>query len=216
MSLTCFGGNFSFPQSVPLKKSFSRSFEAVCDQLENVVAKQALVLMVVAINQSWKIPIAYFLISSMSGAERENLIQESLSRLHEIEVRIVSLTCDGPSQNIAMIRELGAKLDTMDMKPDFFHPEAPTQKVHVLLDPCQILKLLRNVFSTVGVLFREDGQQIRWQYIEELHKLQEKEGLHLGKKLEMATRQQTSTSVFYTEETHLQFHHLLQKCDVCL
>ncbi|KAJ4920936.1 hypothetical protein JOQ06_016531, partial [Pogonophryne albipinna] len=61
-----------------------------------------------------------------------------------------------------------------------------TQKIYVILDPCHMLKLLRNVFSTVGVLVREDGQQIMWKYIEELHKLQEKEGLRLGNKLKMA------------------------------
>ncbi|KAI4794159.1 hypothetical protein KUCAC02_032237 [Chaenocephalus aceratus] len=38
-----------------------------------------------------------------------------------------------------------------------------------------MLKLLRSVFSTVGVLVREDDQQLMWKYIEELHKLQEKE-----------------------------------------
>ncbi|KAL1277059.1 hypothetical protein QQF64_023732 [Cirrhinus molitorella] len=155
-------------------------------EIENVVATQALVLMVVAINESWKIPIAYFLINSMTGSERASIIRESLVRLHTIGVRVVSLTCDGPSQNLAMIRELGANLDIMDMRPYFLHPEDHTQKVHVLLDPCHMLKLLRNVFSTVEVLVREDGQQIRWRYIEELHKLQEKEGLRLGNKLKMA------------------------------
>ena len=49
-----------------------------------------------------------------------------------------------------------------------------------------MLKRLRNVLSTVEVLVREDGQQIKWQYIEELNKLQEKEGLRLGNKLKMA------------------------------
>ncbi|KAI4811275.1 hypothetical protein KUCAC02_014188 [Chaenocephalus aceratus] len=53
-------------------------------------------------------------------------------------------------------------------------------------------ELLRNVFSTVGVLVREDGQQIMWKYIEELHKLQEKEGLRLGNKLKMAHIQWTN------------------------
>ena len=154
-------------------------------EMENVVATQALVLMVVAINESWKILIAYFLINSMTGAERANLIRESLFRLHEIGVRVVSLTCDGPSQNISMIRELGVNLDIMDMRSYFIHPQDNTQKVFVLLDPCHMLKLLRNVLSTVEVLVREDGQQIKWQYIEELHKLQEKEGLRLGNKLKM-------------------------------
>ncbi len=61
-----------------------------------------------------------------------------------------------------------------------------THKKFMLLDPCHMLKLLRNVFSTVEDLVREDGQQIRWRYIEELHKLQGKEGLRLGNKLKMA------------------------------
>ncbi|KAL2085045.1 hypothetical protein ACEWY4_020563 [Coilia grayii] len=155
-------------------------------EIENVVATQALVLMVVAINGSWKIPIAYFLINSMTGAERANVIRESLVRLHAIGVQVVSLTCDGPSQNFSMIRELGAELDIMDMRPYFYHPQEQTQKIHVLLDPCHMIKLLRNVYSTAGVLTRDDGQEIKWQYIEELHKLQEKEGLRLGNKLRLA------------------------------
>ncbi len=43
-------------------------------EIENVVATQALVFMVVAINESRKIPIAYFLISSMTGPERASII----------------------------------------------------------------------------------------------------------------------------------------------
>lgn len=35
-----------------------------CGEIENVVATQALVLLVIAINESWKIPIAYFLINN--------------------------------------------------------------------------------------------------------------------------------------------------------
>lgn len=112
-------------------------------ELENVVATQALVLMVVAINESWKIPIAYFLINSMTAKERANVVRESLVRLHAIGVRVISLTCDGPSQNLAMIKELGANLDILDMRSYFLRPEDHTQKVHVLLDPCHMLKLLQ-------------------------------------------------------------------------
>ena len=155
-------------------------------EMENTVASQAFVIMVVAINESWKIPIAYFMISSLTGAERANIIRESLSHLHAIGVKVVSLTCDGPSQNFTMIQELGAKINITNMSPHFLHPEDQTQKVHVLLDPCHMLKLIRNAFSTAEVLETENGKQIRWQYIEELHKLQEKEGLRLGNKLRMA------------------------------
>lgn len=36
-------------------------------EIDNTLATQALVLMVVAVNESWKIPIAYFLITGMDG-----------------------------------------------------------------------------------------------------------------------------------------------------
>lgn len=54
-------------------------------EIENVVATQALVLLVIAINESYQQP------------ERASIIRESLVRLHAIGVRVVSLTCDGPS-----------------------------------------------------------------------------------------------------------------------
>lgn len=127
-------------------------------EIENVVATQALVLMVVAINESWNIPTAHFLINSMTGEERTNMFRESLIRLHAIGVRVVSLTCDGPSQNFAMMKALGVSLNLRGMKSFFFHPLDPDQNVHVPLDPCHLIKLLLNIFSTVGVLVREDGQ----------------------------------------------------------
>ncbi|KAK1899550.1 Centromere protein O [Dissostichus eleginoides] len=58
-----------------------------------------------------------------------------------------------------------------------------------LLKVSHLKVLKRRVLSVevgeIGVLVREDGQQIMWKYIEELHKLQEKEGLRLGNKLKM-------------------------------
>ena len=61
------------------------------------VAKDALVIMAVALNDSWKIPCGYFLINGLTGDERANLIQSCIERLYDIGVIVVSLTCDGPS-----------------------------------------------------------------------------------------------------------------------
>ncbi|XP_071384885.1 DNA transposase THAP9 [Centroberyx affinis] len=148
-------------------------------------AKDALVLMVVAINESWKIPVAYFLIDGLTGEERANIINECLQRLHGIGVRTVSLTCDGPSCHFAMLRALGAKLDVHDMRSSFPHPADPSQVVHVVLDVCHMLKLLRNALAEGGTLQTPTGK-ISWQYLQDLNKLQETEGLRLGNKLKMA------------------------------
>lgn len=63
-------------------------------------AKNALVVMVVSLDSNWKIPIGYFLIDGIDATTNAGLISESLTRLHEIGVTVVSLTLDGPLRSI--------------------------------------------------------------------------------------------------------------------
>ena len=79
------------------------------------VAKDALVIM--ALNDSWKIPCGYFLINGLTEDERANLIQSCIERLYDVGVIVVSLTCDGPSCHFSMLRHLGACLDPENIDP---------------------------------------------------------------------------------------------------
>ena len=74
------------------------------------VAKDTLVFMAVSANDSWKMPLGYFLIDGLSGEERANLVNECFCRLHDSGVRAVSLTCDGPSCHFAMMKSLGVNM----------------------------------------------------------------------------------------------------------
>ena len=67
------------------------------------VATEALVFMVVALNDNWKIPVAYFMIDGMNGVERANLVKQCLLKLHDFGVSVKTLTCDGPSCNFSMM-----------------------------------------------------------------------------------------------------------------
>ena len=135
-------------------------------------ATEAMVLMAVAVTETWKIPVAYFLVDGLSGKERANLIEECLRRLKETGVETLSLTCDGPPCNFAMLRELGANLNIEHLDPSFPNPADPEEEVHCMLDVCHMVKLIRNAFGS-GLIFKTpDGDTIRWQYVEELVKLQ--------------------------------------------
>jgi hypothetical protein len=150
------------------------------------VAKDALVLMVVGINSGWKLPIAYFLIDGMTGAEKANIVSEALQKLYEVGVVVPSITCDGPASHLAMFKQLGVDLMSTPLQPSFPHPSDPVSKVHVLLDPCHMLKLLRNAWADAGIFKNSEGKSIEWRFVEELHKRQEKEGFHLANKLRSA------------------------------
>ena len=170
-------------------KSFLGYVDLGCDVNDDdssPVAKNALVLMVVALNESWKVPCGYFLVDSLTGKERANLVSQCIQRLYDIGVVVVSLTCDGPSCHFAMLVALGALLKIPDLFPYFPHPSDPTQKIYVLFDVCHMLKLVRNTLADKGVLKDGEGQCISWHFLVELHKLQEKEGLRLGNKVRAA------------------------------
>lgn len=73
------------------------------------IAKEAIVFMIVSVNDNWKIPIGFFLINGLTAKERANLVKECLHFLSESEAEIVSLTFDGNASNIAMAKELRSK-----------------------------------------------------------------------------------------------------------
>ena len=90
-------------------------------------ASNALVFMLVALNDRWKVPVAYFLINGLSGKEQANLVTQCL--LNDIGAEVVSLTCDGPSAHLTMLHELGAIVTTNNVQPPFPHPANPEKKV---------------------------------------------------------------------------------------
>lgn len=157
-----------------------------CSDMSSV-AREAFVIMAVAINSNWKVPLGYFLIDGLSGEERANIVRSCFEHLHDCGVIARSLTCDGPACNFAMFRSLGANLnaESSDFRPSFHHPRTH-QSVYIIFDPCHMLKLVRNCLADTHVLVDPDGEPIRWSYIVHLHNLQEQEGLRLGNKVRSA------------------------------
>lgn len=149
----------------------------------NVLAKEVFVLMLVCINGSWKIPLGYFLTDSLSGDQKSSIVTQCIKLAEETGVKIVSLTCDGPTSNITMGKMLGCSFEFPEIKTTF---QVTDHNIHFFLDPCHMIKLVRNTFGDRKMLIDGDGRYIKWEYIQKLNELQESEGLHLGNKLRRA------------------------------
>ena len=67
---------------------------AVKDDDSAPIAKDALVFMVVGVNETWKVPVGYFFIDGLSGKERANLVKLCIKKLHDVGVEVISLICD--------------------------------------------------------------------------------------------------------------------------
>ena len=94
--------------------------------------------------------------------------------------------CDGPTSHQSMLKFLGAQLLPGNLQAYFQHPCDPKAKIYIFLDAGHMIKLVRNTMSDWKVLKDKDGNTIMWQFVEELHKLQESDGLHLANRLRSA------------------------------
>jgi hypothetical protein len=74
------------------------------------LATEALTFMLVAVNDSFNVPVGYFLIDGLGGIERANLVNQCLSKLHDVGGIVASLTFDGAAQNLSMVTDLVCNL----------------------------------------------------------------------------------------------------------
>lgn len=145
-------------------------------------AKNALVFMLVSLNDHWKVPIGYFLIDSLGGEERASLLNKSLELIYDTGVIVHSLTFDGASVNFSMCTNLGANFELGEtFKPYITHP-VTKEKVFCFLDPCHALKLVRNTLGEKLIL-RCNEKKIYWDDIVSLQKIEGREGLKAATKL---------------------------------
>jgi hypothetical protein len=70
----------------------------------------------------------------------------STRKLSEIDVKIISLTCDGPSCHLTIFKVLGGNMDLEQPQPWFKHPEFPLE-INIILDICHMLQLVRNAWE---------------------------------------------------------------------
>lgn len=147
------------------------------------LAKEALVFLLNCINGSWKFPVAYFFVDGISGEQLSTLVLRALTLINETGVIVSSLTFDGTATNISMATHLGCSLKSDNLLSHFPHPVTGSN-IYIFLDPCHMLKLVRN---TLGIQpIESNSGSVQWKFIENLEKVQNAEGLHLANKLSKA------------------------------
>lgn len=147
------------------------------------VAKEAIVFLLTAINDCWKMPIGFFFINGLTAVERCNLVSECFHFIKTLDIEIVSLTFDGAASNIGMAKELGAVMDYNNLNPTFPHPTNKELRVHVILDVCHMLKNVRNVLGAKKIFYNSKGEAIEWKYFQKLDELQTLEKLHVANRI---------------------------------
>ncbi|KAK0138228.1 DNA transposase THAP9 [Merluccius polli] len=149
---------------------------------ETTEASEALVFMVVGLKSHWKMPVAFYFIKSVSPDTQKILVLHALEALHERGIKVVCVTMDGHISNMSMCAMLGCQLKlNQPLKTYFTHPSSG-ENVYIIMDPCHMLKLARNMLEAYSSIISPAGT-VRWQHISELNNVQEREGLHAANKV---------------------------------
>lgn len=97
-----------------------------------IMAIKALVFLAVSLNGHWKVSSGYFLIASLNGSERANLLITCIGLLHEAEAKVFSVTFDGASVNLSMCSTLRANFDYNNLSPFFCEPHYTEKNSYIL------------------------------------------------------------------------------------
>lgn len=150
------------------------------DTEEPIYAKEALVFMVTGVNESFKIPVAYFLIARITAEEKAALIKEIILLVSKTGVKVVGLVFDGMALNFAMVKIMGA-----DLEKDLLYIDNPHSdgKIFIFPDGCHMLKLSRNRLAGNKEMYDMHQNLIEWRYIEALERYQRETGINFGNKI---------------------------------
>lgn len=162
----------------------------------NVIATEAYVFLLVALNESWKLPVGYFFVKGVSSETRTHLIISCLSKSYQSGVDVVAVTFDGCQANFSAAKILGCDLtDPSNLKTTFKHPSCD-KEVALIFDPCHMIKLVRNTFESKKIIFNKFDKEIKWHLLINLNNLQKNQGLNFANKL---------------SERHLNFRNEIMK-----
>ena len=114
-------------------------------------ASEALVFMLTGPKTYWKCPVLHFVTNICNSEIQTSLLKNCLSLAPDHGLRVRSVTCDGTSTNLTMLKSLQCKfansLETMLRK--FKHP-TKNYYVYCTLGASHIIKLARNYLGGLG------------------------------------------------------------------
>lgn len=149
------------------------------EDMQAKLAKEALVLL--GVGPDFKLPITYHLLNGLDAVDRAALTLETIRRVEETGIRVISHTSDGLQANISMALLLGADFD--EDKPYFYSPTHPQRKIYFIWDPPHMVKLCRKYFAEAKIYHH--GRLLDWNFIRRLVYKQSLENFNLCNKLTM-------------------------------
>ena len=125
---------------------------------EDIVATEAMVLMLVSFKGHWKCPIGYVLDDKLNSSDSHSLLCQALDMCSTNKIQVRSITMDGTSVNLSAMKLFGCRFgSTEDANTGTFSYSAYDYTLYFFADPPHMLKLARNVLGELKVFIDSEG-----------------------------------------------------------
>lgn len=119
------------------------------------LATNALVYMLVCVNGYFKIPVAYYLITSASGNKKSIWTRNIIDECFLNNIEICNVTFDRASSNMSMAENFEARI--YDSTSAVYFTHVNSKNIFVTLDGCNMLKLIRNALHSTDITDAENN-----------------------------------------------------------
>ena len=91
--------------------------------------------------------MAYILQNKCSAAVQAHLIRDCICLLYDEGLLVHALIFDGTYTNQDTAKKLGCSLTFNNFQTWFAHPAKVTEKIYVIFEACDMLKLMQNLLA---------------------------------------------------------------------
>lgn len=126
---------------------------------KHVMAKSALFCLATEINGNKAFPLAYILTAGIKAPVLAEVMKKCISAVEQANGKVLSISFDGLPANLAAVASLGASLNVeegVSSKIQFTGSDGNHHHCNVIPDACHMMKLLRNNWEKIGVIYNGD------------------------------------------------------------
>lgn len=150
-------------------------------QINDLIAKEALVYMARGIQQPFQAVVSYTLTNGLGKHPKAAYTMDVIKKITEAGGIPINMTFDGLQVNQAMCRLLGADFAAEEIF--IINRYCPNKTpIYLMFDTPHMLKLVRNSLCNYGTFYDEHGKEIKYDFLKSLHEYQTSTGIKLAPK----------------------------------
>lgn len=147
-----------------------------------VAATTMLTVMTQSLCGSFRDVVAFIPVKQLTGDDETRYLKDAILLLESAGLKVCCVICDNSRVNRMMMSNFGAVTDDVSVMADPPHPVDPKRKLIFIVDPCHLLKCIRNNWINKRI-FKVDGRDVSFEYIMRLYKEDQKRTVKLAPNL---------------------------------